>query len=422
MDKLVINKSPALSGTVVISGAKNAALPLLIASLLADTVCSFQNVPKLRDINTTLLLLKDFGATIEHTGDNSVDIDTSSLNNVTASYDLVRTMRASILVLGPLLAKHGKANVSLPGGCAIGARPVNLHLNGLEKMGASIEVDEGYIRASVDGRLKGARIFMDMVSVGATENLLMAASLADGETILENAAREPEIVDLANCLNRMGAKISGAGTDSIKIQGVEKLNGCTYSVLPDRIETGTFLVAAAATRGSIRCEKADPSTLDAVLSKLEQAGASIKTGDDWIELDMHGKAPKAVNLKTLPHPGFPTDMQAQFVTLNTLAVGAGRITETIFENRFMHVPELQRMGADIELEGNNALTKGSSQLKGAQVMATDLRASASLVIAGLVAQGETTVNRIYHLDRGYESIESKLGGLGAQIKRVKETQ
>lgn len=420
MDKLVINKSPALAGTVVISGAKNAALPLLISSLLADTVCSFNNVPDLRDIKTTLALLKDFGGTINQISRNQVEIDTSTLNSVTASYDLVRTMRASILVLGPLLAKHGKANVSLPGGCAIGARPVNLHLTGLEKMGAKIEVDEGYIRASVDGRLKGARIFMDMVSVGATENLLMAASLADGETILENAAREPEIVDLANCLNRMGAKITGAGTDSIKIQGVKNLRGCHYDVLPDRIETGTFLVAAAASRGTIRCEKADPGSLDAVLSKLEQAGATINTGDDWIELDMHGKQPKAVNLKTMPHPGFPTDMQAQFVTLNTVANGSGRITETIFENRFMHVPELQRMGADIELEGNNAITKGSSQLKGAQVMATDLRASASLVIAGLLADGETTVNRIYHLDRGYESIEDKLSGLGANIKRIKD--
>lgn len=418
VDKLVINKSPALSGTVTISGAKNAALPLLISSLLADTNCSFTNVPDLRDIKTTLLLLKDFGATINKTGTNEVEIDTSTLNSVTASYDLVRTMRASILVLGPLLAKHGKANVSLPGGCAIGARPVNLHLTGLEKMGAKIEVDEGYIRAEVDGRLKGARIFMDIVSVGATENLLMAASLADGETILENAAREPEIVDLANCLNRMGAKIEGAGTDSIRIQGVESLKGCHYAVLPDRIETGTFLVAAAASCGHVRCENAAPSSLDAVLSKLEQAGAHITTGDDWIELDMKGQKPKAVNLTTMPHPGFPTDMQAQFVTLNTVAEGVGRITETIFENRFMHVPELQRMGAEIELEGNNALTKGSSSLKGAQVMATDLRASASLVIAGLLAEGETTVNRIYHLDRGYERIEDKLSGLGASIKRV----
>lgn len=420
MDKLVINKSPALSGSVTISGAKNAALPLLISSLLADSTCSFKNVPALRDISTTLLLLKDFGAKVKQIDKNHVEIDASTLNSVTASYDLVSTMRASILVLGPLLAKHGKANVSLPGGCAIGARPVNLHLTGLEKMGAKIEVEEGYIRAEVDGRLKGARIFMDVVSVGATENLMMAAALADGETVLENAAREPEIVDLANCLNSMGAKVSGAGTDSVKITGVESLKGCNYSVLPDRIETGTFLVAAAVSGGSVRCEKAAPETLDAVISKLEEAGASISIGKDWIELDMKGKTPKAVNLRTVPHPGFPTDMQAQFMTLNAVAKGAGVITETIFENRFMHVPELKRMGAEIELEGNSALSKGSSTLKGAQVMATDLRASASLVIAGLVAEGETTVNRIYHLDRGYEAIEDKLGRLGAIIKRVKE--
>jgi len=419
VDKLVIQKSPPLAGTVIISGAKNAALPLLISSLLADSTCTFKNVPALRDISTTLLLLKDFGANVNQIDKNHVEIDASQLTSVTASYDLVSTMRASILVLGPLLAKQGKAHVSLPGGCAIGARPVNLHLSGLEKMGAKIEVEEGYIRAEVDGRLKGARIFMDMVSVGATENLMMAAALADGDTLLENAAREPEIVDLANCLNSMGAKVSGAGTDSIKITGVKSLQGCTYSVLPDRIETGTFLVAAAVSRGSVRCEKADPSALDAVLSKLEQAGASISIGDNWIELDMQGRAPKAVNIRTVPHPGFPTDMQAQFMTLNSVGEGAGVITETIFENRFMHVPELKRMGAEIELEGNSALSKGNSKLKGAQVMATDLRASASLVIAGLVAEGETIVNRIYHLDRGYEAIEDKLSALGANIKRVK---
>ncbi|MBT1452473.1 UDP-N-acetylglucosamine 1-carboxyvinyltransferase [Glaciecola sp. XM2] len=418
MDKLVIKKSPALKGSVRISGAKNAALPVLISSLLADSACTFTNVPNLRDINTTLLLLKDLGATTNQTNSDTVEIDASQLESVTASYELVRTMRASILVLGPLLAKHGRANVSLPGGCAIGARPVNLHLSGLEKMGAKIDVEEGYIRASVSGRLTGARIFMDMVSVGATENLMMAAALAEGTTIIENAAREPEIVDLANCLNAMGAKVQGAGTDKVTIVGVEKLHGCHYSVLPDRIETGTFLVAAAITRGSIRCENAAPDTLDAVISKLEQAGAEIKTGDDWIELDMHGKQAKAVSLKTMPHPGFPTDMQAQFVTLNVLAQGSGVITETIFENRFMHVPELQRMGADIDLEGNSALTPGDSELRGAQVMATDLRASASLVIAGLVAEGETTVNRIYHLDRGYEQIEHKLRNLGANIERV----
>ncbi len=418
MDKLVIKKSPPIKGTVVISGAKNAALPVLISSLLADSACTFTNVPKLRDINTTLLLLKDLGASTNQTASDTVEINASKLDSVTASYDLVRTMRASILVLGPLLAKHGRANVSLPGGCAIGARPVNLHLMGLEKMGAKIDVEEGYIRASVNGRLKGARIFMDMVSVGATENLMMAAALADGVTVIENAAREPEIVDLADCINAMGGKVSGAGTDKIEITGVASLQGCEYSILPDRIETGTFLVAAALSRGSIRCENAAPHTLDAVLSKLEQAGATITTGDDWIELDMHGKQAKAVSLKTMPHPGFPTDMQAQFVTLNAVAQGTGVITETIFENRFMHVPELQRMGANIDLEGNRALTAGSCELRGAQVMATDLRASASLVIAGLIAEGQTTVNRIYHLDRGYENIEEKLRKLGASIERV----
>lgn len=418
MDKLVIKKSPPLKGTVRISGAKNAALPVLISSLLADSACTFTNVPNLRDINTTLLLLKDFGATTNQTDSDTVEINASQLDSVTASYDLVRTMRASILVLGPLLAKYGRANVSLPGGCAIGARPVNLHLAGLEKMGAKIDVEEGYIRASVNGRLQGARIFMDMVSVGATENLMMAAALADGTTVIENAAREPEIVDLANCLNVMGGHVTGAGSDKITIIGVQRLQGCKYSILPDRIETGTFLVAAAVSRGKIRCENAAPDTLEAVLSKLEQAGAEIKVGEDWIELDMHGKLPNAVSLKTMPHPGFPTDMQAQFVTLNALAKGSGVITETIFENRFMHVPELQRMGAHIDLEGNSAVTPGSSKLRGAQVMATDLRASASLVIAGLVAEGETTVNRIYHLDRGYEQIEAKLGNLGAIIERV----
>jgi UDP-N-acetylglucosamine 1-carboxyvinyltransferase len=420
VDKLVIKKSPALEGTVRISGAKNAALPLLMTSLLTDSPCRYTNVPRLRDINTTMALLRELGVEVAQPAPNDILIDASTLESVTASYDLVRTMRASILVLGPLLAKQGKANVSLPGGCAIGARPVNLHLTGLEKMGAKIEVDEGYIRAEVDGRLKGARIFMDMVSVGATENLLMAAALADGTTVLENAAREPEIVDLANCLIQMGAKISGAGSDKITVEGVETLSGCDYAVLPDRIETGTFLVAAAATGGKIRCTHAAPDTLDAVLDKLEQAGAKITTGDDWIELDMQGNKPKAVRVKTAPHPAFPTDMQAQFVTLNCVAEGTGVITETIFENRFMHVPELQRMGAEIALEANSAVSKGSSKLKGAPVMATDLRASASLVIAGLIAEGETHVNRIYHLDRGYEAIEEKLGALGANIQRVKE--
>ncbi len=419
MDKLLIKASNPLAGSVVISGAKNAALPLLMSSLLADSECFFENVPELRDINTSVALLKELGVTAKRHADKTLALDPSQVNNFTASYDLVKTMRASILVLGPLLAKYGQANVSLPGGCAIGARPVNLHLAGLEQMGAKIDVEEGYIRASVDGRLKGAHIFMDMVSVGATENLMMAAALALGETILENAAREPEIIDLANCLNAMGAKVSGAGTDTIKVQGVEKLNGCRYRVLPDRIETGTFLIAAAVSGGKIRCENAAPETLEAVLIKLKHAGAEITTGEDWIELDMHGKRPTAVNIKTAPHPGFPTDMQAQFVALNCLAEGTGVVTETIFENRFMHVPELQRMGANIELEANSAVCNGKPRLKGAQVMATDLRASASLVIAGLVADGETLVDRIYHLDRGYEKIEAKLNGLGAEISRIK---
>jgi len=419
VDKLVIKKSPPLRGDVRISGAKNAALPLLMTALLTDKPCRYTNVPALRDINTTTALLAELGVKVSRE-QNEVRLTADALSSVTASYELVKTMRASILVLGPLLARHGKANVSLPGGCAIGARPVNLHLAGLEQMGAKIEVDEGYIRAHVEGRLQGARIFMDMVSVGATENLMMAAALAEGETILENAAREPEIVDLANCLNQMGATVTGAGTDNIHIQGVPELTGCDYRVLPDRIETGTFLVAAAVSGGKIRCLDAAPDTLDAVLNKLQQAGAKITCGDDWIELDMEGRKPNAVQVKTAPHPAFPTDMQAQFVTMNCIAQGTGVITETIFENRFMHVPELQRMGAEIALEANSAVSKGSSRLKGAPVMATDLRASASLVIAGLIAEGETHVTRIYHLDRGYESIEAKLSGLGAIISREKE--
>ena len=378
MDKLTIKASNPLAGEVVISGAKNAALPILMAGVLAETDFIVSNVPS-----------------------------------------LVKTMRASILILGPLLARYGTADVSLPGGCAIGARPVNLHLHGLELMGAKIEVKEGYIKARVDGRLKGAHIFMDMVSVGATENLLMAAALADGTTVIENAAREPEVTDLAHCLIAMGAKITGIGTATLKIEGVERLSGCEYRVMPDRIETGSFLVAAAVTRGKIRCVSADPSALEAVLSKLEDAGAEITTGEDWIELDMKGQRPKSVNIKTAPYPAFPTDMQAQFCVLNALAEGTGRVTETIFENRFMHVPELIRMGADIEQEGNTCIMHGIDRLNGAQVMATDLRASASLVIAGLMAEGTTTVDRIYHLDRGYEHIEAKFQGLGAEVVRVK---
>ncbi|HAQ49379.1 MAG TPA: UDP-N-acetylglucosamine 1-carboxyvinyltransferase [Glaciecola sp.] len=420
MDKLVITKSPALHGDVIISGAKNAALPLLMASLLADSEITFNNVPALRDITTSVKLLQGMGTKVNFNNKNSLTLDASKLTSTVASYELVRTMRASILVLGPLLARHGHADVSLPGGCAIGARPVNLHLTGLEAMGAIIEVVDGYIKAHVNGKLQGAHIFMDIVSVGATENLMMAAALAQGTTVLENAAREPEIVDLANCINAMGGKVSGAGTDHITIEGVESLHGCTYSVLPDRIETGTFLVAAAATRGHIKCLNAAPETLDAVLSKLRQAGAEITTTADTIELNMHGKRPKAVDVKTAPHPAFPTDMQAQFVAMNCVAEGTGMVTETIFENRFMHVPELQRMGAKITLQGNSAVCQGIEGFKGAPVMATDLRASASLVIAGLLAEGETHVNRIYHLDRGYEAIEDKLSLLGAHITRVPE--
>lgn len=418
MDKLKIEASGALAGNVVISGAKNAALPILMASVLADSRFTVTNVPHLRDVTTSCNLLRSLGAEVIETGHNEIQIDTNNLSNFIAPYELVKTMRASILILGPLLARFGKADVSLPGGCAIGARPVNLHLQGLEQMGAQITVEEGYIKARVDGRLQGAHILMDMISVGATENLLMAAALADGETVIDNAAREPEVIDLANCLIAMGAKIEGAGTASIKITGVERLNGIEYRVMPDRIETGTFLVAAAVTRGRIRCLDADPKSLDAVLVKLEDAGAKITLGTDWIELDMQGQRPKAVNIKTVPYPGFPTDMQAQFCVLNALAEGTATITETIFENRFMHVPELIRMGANMELEGNTCIIHGVERLSSAQVMATDLRASASLVIAGLVANGTTIVDRIYHLDRGYEHIEEKFKGLTASIERI----
>ncbi|PIW58736.1 UDP-N-acetylglucosamine 1-carboxyvinyltransferase [Shewanella sp. CG12_big_fil_rev_8_21_14_0_65_47_15] len=418
MDKLAIQASPPLAGDVIISGAKNAALPILMAGVLAETDFIVSNVPNLRDVSTSCKLLRCLGADVTELGDGQIRISTTNLNEFCAPYDLVKTMRASILILGPLLARYGTADVSLPGGCAIGARPVNLHLHGLEMMGAKIEVKEGYIKARVDGRLKGAHIFMDMVSVGATENLLMAAALADGETVIENAAREPEVIDLANCLIAMGAKITGVGSATLRIQGVERLQGCNYRVMPDRIETGSFLVAAAVTRGRIRCLKADPASLESVIAKLEDAGAKITTGEDWIELDMQGKRPKAVNIKTAPYPGFPTDMQAQFCVLNVLAQGTATITETIFENRFMHVPELIRMGANMELEGNTCIIQGIESLSGAQVMATDLRASASLVIAGLVADGKTIVDRIYHLDRGYEHIENKFQGLGAQVERV----
>ncbi|NVK20974.1 MAG: UDP-N-acetylglucosamine 1-carboxyvinyltransferase [Kangiellaceae bacterium] len=418
MDKLLIKEAGPLSGSIKISGAKNAALPILMGTLLVDGVTTIGNLPHLNDVTTTLELLGRLGGQLTIDDKFNVEIDTSDIQSFDAPYELVKTMRASILVLGPLLARFGQAHVSLPGGCAIGSRPVNLHIEGMRAMGADIVVENGYVNAKMDGRLKGAKIVMDVVSVGATENLIMAAALADGTSIIENAAREPEVVDLANFLNAMGAKISGAGTSVITVEGVERLHGGHHDVLPDRIETGTYLVAAALTRGSILCKNTDPSLLDAVLAKLEEAGADIKTGDDWIELDMHGKRPQAVNLKTAPYPAFPTDMQAQFCAMNVLADGTCTITETIFENRFMHVQELQRMGADITIEGNTAICRGVERLSGAQVMATDLRASASLVIAGLMADGETLVDRIYHIDRGYETIEEKLQSLGASIRRV----
>lgn len=417
MDSFKINGGNTLRGDVVISGAKNAALPILMSAILSDEDTVIHNVPRLNDINTTIKLLNQLGAKVEWQDDNTLLINAGSIDQHRASYELVKTMRASILVLGPLLAKFGHAEVSLPGGCAIGARPVDLHIQGLKQMGADIEVENGYIVAKKAGRLDGAHIFMDTVSVTGTENLMMAAALADGTTTIENAAREPEIVDLANCLNAMGAKVSGAGTDVLTIEGVEKLHAASHSVMADRIETGTFLVAAAVTQGHIKCLNTDPKALEAVLAKLQEAGATITTGDDWIELEMKQRA-KAVNIKTAPHPAFPTDMQAQFVTLNVLAEGSAHVTETIFENRFMHVPELQRMGADIALEGNTAMTNGVDVLNGAQVMATDLRASASLVIAGLVASSETQVDRIYHIDRGYQHIEGKLQALGADITRI----
>lgn len=419
MDKLRIEGGRRLSGEVRISGAKNSALPILAATLLAEGVMRVGNLPHLHDITTMLELLGCMGVQVAINEDMSVETDCSQVNSHIAPYDLVRTMRASILVLGPLLARYGKAEVSLPGGCAIGSRPVDLHLRGMEAMGAEVEVLDGYIKASVPGgRLHGANIFLDTVTVTGTENILMAAVLADGTTTIENAAREPEVVDLVNCLNAMGAKITGAGTDTLVVEGVEKLHGCSYNVLPDRIETGTYLIAAAVTGGRIKVKDTDPSIMEAVLRKLEEAGAELTMGDDWIELDMHGRRPKAVNVRTAPHPAFPTDMQAQFMVLNAVAEGTGTIVETVFENRFMHAQELVRMGAEIAVEGNTAIVTGKAGLHGAPVMATDLRASASLVIAALVAQGTTDVNRIYHIDRGYECIEEKLQQLGANIRRI----
>lgn len=417
MDKLIIHGGAPLRGDVRISGAKNAALPILAATLLADTPMLVGNIPHLHDITTTMELLGQMGMQLMVDDKMRIEADASQISYPVAPYDLVRTMRASILVLGPLLARHGRAEVSLPGGCAIGSRPVDLHLQGLRAMGADIRVTNGYIHAKA-GRLQGAHLSLDLVTVTGTENLMMAATLAVGTTIIENAACEPEVVDLANCLNAMGARVTGAGTTTLKIEGVDRLQGVHHQVLPDRIETGTYLVAAAITRGNIRVRDTDPTLLDTVLQKLRQAGAEITTGDDWITLDMTARTPGAVDIHTAPYPAFPTDMQAQFTALNTLAAGVGIITETVFENRFMHVQELQRMGADIRLEGNTAICTGVSELTGAPIMATDLRASASLILAGLAAQGETIVNRIYHVDRGYQNIEEKLQGLGADIRRV----
>lgn len=417
MEKLVIEGGIPLEGEVVISGAKNAVLPLLAATLLADGNMTIRNVPRLRDVNTTVKLLQGMGVTVGVDDDNNISTNTETINSYVAPYDLVKTMRASILVLGPTLARYGEAEVSLPGGCAIGSRPVNIHLSGLEAMGANITVHEGFIRAKAE-RLQGARIVMDKVTVTGTENLLMAATLAEGTTILENAACEPEVTDLANCLNKMGANIIGVGTPTIVIQGVENLRGVDYTVLPDRIETGTFLAAAAITGGRVRALKAAPDTLDAVLQKFREAGAKIESGEDWIELDMRGRTLKSVDITTDPYPGFPTDMQAQLMAMNCCAQGIGVVVETIFENRMMHVAELIRMGANIRLEGNTAIVAGMPTIYGAPVMATDLRASASLIMAGLAAQGRTIVDRIYHTDRGYERIEVRLQKLGAQIERV----
>ncbi len=419
MDKLIISGGAPLSGDVRIAGAKNAALPILAATLLADGPVTIGNVPHLHDITTTMELLGYMGVQIVVDERLCIETDTSTIRDFHAPYELVKTMRASILVLGPLLARFGRADVSLPGGCAIGSRPVNLHIEGLRAMGAQIEVENGYIRASAK-RLKGTRLVLDVVTVTGTENLMMAATLAEGQTTIENAAREPEVVDLADCLNKMGAQIQGAGTDTIVIDGVERLHGTHYDVLPDRIETGTYLVAAAISGGRIRVRDTQPKLVEAITHKLREAGAEIEQGEDWITLDMQGRRPRAVDIHTAPYPAFPTDMQAQFSALNAVAEGVGTITETVFENRFMHVQEMQRMGANIKLEGNTAIIAGVSRLTGAPVMATDLRASASLILAGLAAENTTEVSRIYHLDRGYEKIEPKLAALGARIWREQE--
>jgi len=417
LDKLLIRGGTRLAGEISISGAKNASLPILAGTLLTSDTVTVCNVPHLNDVTTIIALLQSMGAMVTVDDKLNIAVDNSDISERCAPYELVKTMRASILVLGPLVSRFGEADVSLPGGCAIGARPVNLHLQGLQSMGADIKVENGYIRARA-GRLRGAHIVFDMVTVTGTENLMMAAVLAEGETVLENAAREPEVSDLANFLNKMGAKITGAGSRTIRIEGVDGVGGTSYEVLPDRIETGTYLVAAAMTGGRVRLKRTSPDCLEAVLVKLQEAGASIAVGDDWIELDMTGKRPRAVDIRTLPYPAFPTDMQAQFCAMNATAEGVGTVTETVFENRFQHVLELQRMGADIRIEGNMAISTGVERLTAAPVMATDLRASAGLVLAGLAAEGETVVDRIYHVDRGYERIEEKLNQLGASIRRV----
>jgi len=417
MDKLQVAGGPPLEGEVRVSGAKNAALPILAATLLASEPVAIGNVPHLQDVTTMIELLGRMGVTVTVDERMNVEVDANTLRQPIAPYDLVKTMRASILVLGPLLARFGQADVSLPGGCAIGARPVNIHVAGLQAMGAEISIENGYIRARAS-RLRGARLVLDTVTVTGTENLMMAATLADGQTVIENAAREPEVIDLADCLNALGAKVRGAGTDTIVIDGVERLHGGSHRVLPDRIEAGTYLVAGAITSGRVHLKQVAPEHLDAVLVKLREAGATVTSGADWIELDMRGRRPRAIDLRTAPYPAFPTDMQAQFAALDTIADGVGTIIETIFENRFMHMLEMRRLGAEIRLEGSTAIIKGVPKLQAAPVMATDLRASASLVLAGLVAEGRTVIDRIYHIDRGYEAIEEKLSALGADIRRI----
>ena len=418
MDRLEVIGGERLSGEVRISGAKNAALPILAASLLAEKPVVLENIPSLNDVTTTVKLLRGIGLDIDFDGQSGIGVTPSRIERFEAPYDLVKTMRASVLVLGPLLARYGRADVSLPGGCAIGARPVNLHVAGMQALGANIGIENGNIRARAS-RLRGARIVLDTVTVTGTENLMMAAALARGESVIENAAREPEIVDLAEFLVRLGAVIEGAGTNTIHIQGVENLGGARHTVLPDRIESGTYLVAGAITAGKVRITRTRPDHLDAVAAKLAEAGATVSSGDDWIELDMRGERPRGVDLRTSPYPGFPTDMQAQFCALNAIAAGTGVITETVFENRFTHALEMQRMGADLSVEGNTVISRGVTDLAGAPVMATDLRASASLVLAGLAASGRTVIDRIYHIDRGYERIEEKLSQLGARIRRLR---